>query len=427
MTRRWIPISRPWLLPALLCSLFGAAACRADNPPSAAPSLTDVFLTPDTTLVNGVVPRNTTLETILRDQGLDWSTVSAAIEVTRSVFDPRRLRSSQPFLIETTREGALRLFEYEIDADSFLRVAPVGIGGTSLRAEVLPIPKTLEHARAAGMINDVSPSLYQAMAVTGESPELTLALAQIFASEIDFNTELRRGDRFALAYERYTREAGSVTYGTIEAAEFHNDDRVIRAIRFTPPGGEADYFDEDGRSLRRFFLKSPLSFEPRVTSRYSLRRLHPVLRTTQAHRGVDYGAPTGAPVVAVASGTVVSATNDRVNGRMVRLRHTNGYQTYYLHLSAFSRGIRTGVRVEQGDTIGRVGATGLATGPHLHYGMRKNGAWVDPVREHRNMPPGDPVPAAAMDEFLILRDRALEQLTGAMQASAQSAVVTATQ
>jgi murein DD-endopeptidase MepM/ murein hydrolase activator NlpD len=239
-------------------------------------------------------------------------------------------------------------------------------------------------------------------------------MAEIFAGEIDFNTELQPGDRFALAYDRFRRQDRDdrpVTYGAIHAAEFRNGDRLLRAIRFTPPGGKPDYFDEQGRSLRRFFLRSPLKFEPRITSRYSLRRMHPVLRTARAHRGVDYGAPTGAPVVAVSSGTVVSATFDNTNGRMVRLRHAGGYQSYYLHLSAFAPGIRAGARVDQGQTVGRVGATGLATGPHLHYGLQKNGAWVDPLREHRNMPPGDPVPAAAMRAFEETRDRALAQLT----------------
>jgi murein DD-endopeptidase MepM/ murein hydrolase activator NlpD len=244
------------------------------------------------------------------------------------------------------------------------------------------------------------------MEEAGESAELTMALARIFAGEIDFNTELQPGDRFSLTFERFVRDNRPSTYGEITAAEFANDGRVVRAVRFTPPGGMTDYFDEQGRSLRRFFLRSPLKFEPRVTSRYSMRRMHPVLQTARAHRGVDYGAPTGAPVVAVAGGSVVSATYDNANGRMVRLRHASGYDSYYLHLSAFGPGIRRGVRVAQGQTIGLVGSTGLATGPHLHYGLQKNGAWVDPLREHRNRPPGEPVPAAAMEAFLAARDAA---------------------
>jgi murein DD-endopeptidase MepM/ murein hydrolase activator NlpD len=414
---------RPVLVLLLIASCASLTACATDGPPSPSPLRADIFLTPDTTVVRGLVPRNTTLDGLLRAQGMAGNAAAAVIAAARTVFDPRRLRSSQPFRLSTTVEGVLRYFEYEIDAASFLRIVAENAATGTFRADVLPIPRTRQLVAAAAAINPESPSLFEAMETTGESAELTMSLAEIFSGEIDFNTELQPGDRFALAYERFTRDdrPGAATYGTIDAAEFHNDGRVLRAIHFTPPDGKPDYFDEEGRSLRRFFLKSPLKFEPRITSRFSSGRFHPVLRFVRAHRGVDYGAPTGAPVVAVASGTVVSATYDNANGRMVRLRHSNGYQTYYLHLSAFAAGIRAGARVDQGQVVGRVGATGLATGPHLHYGLQKNGAWVDPVREHRNMPPGDPVPAAAMDAFRVVRDEALARLTTA--ASNQPAVV----
>ena len=347
---------------------------------------------------------------MLRGHGVAANVVSTVVQAASVVFDLRRLRAAQPFLLERALGGDLRHFEYEIDADSYLRVMPVAADAGEFRAEVLSIPKTLEHGVAAGTINASTPSLFQAMEATGERAELTLALAQVFSGEIDFNSEVQPGDRFAVAFERFVREGGPASYGAITAAEFENDGRRIRAVRFVPPGGEADYFDAEGHSLRRFFLRSPLRFEPRVTSRYSTRRMHPILRTARAHTGVDYGAPTGAAVVAVSHGTVVSATRDNTNGRMVRLRHASGYETYYLHLSAFAPGIRRGARVAQGQTIGAVGSTGLATGPHLHYGLKKNGTWVDPLREHRNMPPGEPVPAEAMEAFRAVRARALEQL-----------------
>jgi murein DD-endopeptidase MepM/ murein hydrolase activator NlpD len=351
---------------------------------------------------------------MLREHGLAEQVVGAVVDAARVVFDPRRLRAARPFVLERTLEGDLRHFEYEIDADSLLRVAPVAPGAEDLRADVSPIPKTLERAAVAAAIDDSTPSLFQAMSAAGEGPELAIALAQVFAGEIDFNTELQPGDRFVVAFERFIRDERPPSYGVITAAEFHNDGRRIRAVRFTPPGAQPGYFDEEGRSLRRFFLRSPLKFDPRITSRYSTSRFHPVLQTSRAHRGVDYGAPTGAPVVSVAAGTVVSATSDNVNGRMVRIRHGSGYDSYYLHLSAFAPGIRGGARVDQGQTVGLVGSTGLATGPHLHYGLQKNGAWVDPLREHRNMPPGDPVPAAAMDEFEAARDAALTMLQDAL-------------
>ena len=423
-TGTWRAVRRPTgrgkvlvLAPVAVALALAVSGCAGDQ--SASPVgvngvlASDIYLAADTTRILGVVPRNSTLASMLRAEGLAEEAAHQAVAAAVTVFDPRRLRSDQPFILERTFEGALRLFEYEVDADSLLRVEAGTTDEVGVSAELVPIPKTLEHGSTAGVIGQETPSLFQAMGASGEGPELALALAGIFAGEIDFNTELQLNDRFSLAFERWTREGRPSSYGAITAAEFQNDGRLVSAVRFTPEGAETGYFDEEGRSLRRFFLRSPLKFDPRVTSRFSRARRHPVLNVTRAHRGVDYGAPTGAPVVAVSSGVVVSATYDNTNGRMVRLRHASGYETYYLHLSAFAQGVRRGARIEQGQTIGRVGATGLATGPHLHYGLKKNGAWVDPVREHRNMPPGDPVPADQMIAFELERDQALAQLEGA--------------
>jgi hypothetical protein len=202
------------------------------------------------------------------------------------VFDPRRLRSLQPFSLEQSLDGALRLFEYEIDATSFLRVRPANGNGDGLHAEVVPIPTTLVPASVAGSIDEDSPSLFQSIEIAGEQPDLAIAMAQIFGGEIDFNTELQPGDRYTVAFDRLAREGRRSSYGAITAAEFQNDGRVVRAIRFTPKGGQPGYYDLEARSLRRFFLRSPLKFEPRVTSGFSSRRMHPVLHTARAHRGV---------------------------------------------------------------------------------------------------------------------------------------------
>jgi murein DD-endopeptidase MepM/ murein hydrolase activator NlpD len=405
-----------------LCVASAVACGGAPEPEPRSSGAGDIRLTADSTRIQGVVPRNTTLDALLRAQGVATGAVQQLISAARPVFDPRRLRSAQPFSVVRTLDGALRLFEYEIDGDNVLRVSADILSPGALRAEIVPIPKTLEHGVVSGTIGGETPSLYQAMDAAGERPELTIAMAEIFAGEIDFNTELQPDDRFAVAFERYVREGRPNSYGDISAAEFVNEGRVLRAIRFTPPGGKADYFDEQGRSLRRFFLRSPLKFEPRITSRFNPRRRHPVLNTIRAHRGVDYAAPTGAPVVAIASGTVLSVTTDRVNGRMVKIRHGSGYETNYLHLSAFAAGLRAGRHVSQGELIGRVGSTGLATGPHLHYALKKNGVFVDPVREHRNLPPGDPVPASALEAFYAVRDRALQDLASV---SAPPAALTA--
>ena len=359
--------------------------------------------------MTGEVPAHTTLSAILKDQGIEATLVERVIESARRVFDPRRLRSDQPFSLTRTLEGALATFEYEIDEATFLRVAPVP-DGSGLRAEVLPIPRTIEYAVARGAITAEASSLFGAMSAVGERPDLAVAIADILSGEIDFNTELQRDDSFVVSFERFRREGRPDSYGVINAVEFHNEGRVLRAFRFTPSGGKPGYYDEQGRSVRRFFLRSPLKFEPRVTSGFSQSRMHPVLHTARAHRGVDYGAPTGAPVVAVASGTVVSATFDSTNGRMMRVRHPSGYESYYLHLSGFAGGVRGGARVEQGQTIGFVGSTGLATGPHLHYGLTRGGVFVNPLREQRNMAPGEPLAASEMEAFRAQRDKEVAAL-----------------
>lgn len=393
-----------------------AAACQssADHRELPAPraGVSDVHLASETTVVRALVPRSATLDALLRDHGVDGPSVAAAIQAVIEVFDPRQLRSLQPFELERTLVGALRRFEYEIDADRFLRVESGADPTAPLTAAVLPIPKTLEHAAVAGVIDSEASSLFAAMKQAGERDGLAIQLAQVFSGEIDFNSEVQLGDRFAVSFERYHRDDRPSTLGRITSAEWRSgeDGRVIRAFSFAVPGQEPAYYDEEGRSLRRFFLKSPLEFEPRITSGFSMNRRHPVLHTTRAHRGVDYAAPTGAPVVSIADGVVVSATYDRANGRMVRVRHASGYEAYYLHLSRFGPGIRAGVRVAQGQRVGFVGSTGLSTGPHLHYGLTKNGTFVNPVAEHRKMPPGEPIPAAAMAAFREARDRELERL-----------------
>ena len=409
MPRRLLPFFL-----ACAASLSATVACRSEvQPPLLVSAGADIVLASDTELVRGLVPRQTTLDALLRAKGLQSAAAERVIAAAASIFDLRRLRADQPFVLERTREGELRHFEYEIDQDRFLRVAAPE-SADDVRASVLPIQKEREEALVAAEISDATPSLFQAMESTGERADLSIALADIFAGEIDFNTGLQPGDHFGLAFEKFTREERPATYGAIDAAEFYNDGRTLRAVRFTPPGGKPAYYDEHGRSLRRFFLRSPLKFEPRITSGFSMRRFHPVMHEYRAHLGVDYGAPTGAPVVAVASGSVVSSTFDRANGRMVRLRHASGYETYYLHLSAFGPGIHAGAHVGQGQVIGLVGSTGLASGPHLDYRVRKNGVFVNPLTEHRNMPPGEPVPASAMAAFEAERDRALARLNQAM-------------
>ena len=215
--------------------------------------------------------------------------------------------------------------------------------------------KELEQVALRGEISRERNSLFAAMDASGGHSEVAMAMASVFSGEIDFNTELRLGDSFAVLYEQFVRDGVHVTYGDVLAAAFDNDGRQLYGFRYQVPGEAPAYFDADGRSMKRQFLKSPLPFEPRITSRFSYRRMHPILGTERAHLGVDYGAATGTRVIAVAIGSVVSAGASGGSGNMVRLRHNNGYETYYLHLSRFAKGMRPGARVMQGRTIGYVG------------------------------------------------------------------------
>jgi len=377
------------------------AATDAPAPHADARRLADIALAADSMLIAGTVPSGRTLGAILAAFDLHEPDRHAVVDAVQRVFDVRRLRVGQPFRLDRLFDGRVRSFEYEIDADRRLLVQADSASGYA--AAVEPIAKEITIDAVEGQISKSTPSLTQALDAAGERIDLALQMADIFSGELDFSSELQPGDHFRLVVERQTREGRFVGYGAILAAEFVASGRPLRAFRYATAGARPAYYDEDGRSLKRFFLKSPLKFEPRITSRFSSSRKHPILGYNRAHNGVDYRAPTGAPVASVAPGTVTLAGWTTGGGRTVRVRHNNGYESEYLHLSAID--VRAGQRVSQGDVVGKVGATGLATAPHLHYGLRRNGAYVNPVVEHRNMPPGEPIPAAELAAYAAARTR----------------------
>jgi|RhiMethySRZTD1v2_1073278.scaffolds.fasta_scaffold15942_3 murein DD-endopeptidase MepM/ murein hydrolase activator NlpD len=406
----------------LLAGVLLVAACRQDTaaPPPRVPHRSDVYLKPETVIVEAKVPRNATLGGLLREQMLAEPFVVAAIEAARAVFNPRQLHSDRSYRLVRSVDGMLREFEYQIDTDRFLRIiARDRSRPTELDAEVVPYEKQVDVVAVRGRIDSDHPSVIAAIEETGETIQLALAVAEIFSGEIDFDSDLQSGDSFDILVEKKSHDGQFSDYGAVLGARFITDGRDLRAIRWVDPAtGKAAFYDDAGRSLKRFFLRSPLRFEPRVTSGFSRRRLHPVFRTYRAHLGIDYGAPTGAPVVAVSPGTVVSVGWSGGGGNMVRLRHGSGYESYYLHLSSFAKGIRAGVHVDQGQLIGRVGATGTATGPHLDYRLRKNGVFVNPLTEHRKLPPGEPIPAGQLVAFRSTADATLQKLSAALSAEA---------
>jgi len=415
---------------SLLAAVAAVSACRgagAEPPsqPDHAPRRgTDVRLARDSEIFRALVPPHSTLAAVLRTHQLLAHETAALVRTISEKFDLRRVRAGQPYRIERLLDGRLREFEYEIDHVRRLIVRrsndhtpadtgdDTGTDNAAFEAELAEIPSRVEQVIVHGGISRETPSLVQALEATGERIELGLALADVLSGEMDFNTDLQPGDTFRLVVERSVREDGVFAgYGSVLAAEYVNAGRLLQAVRFTPPNGAPGYYDAAGRSVKRFFLKSPLKFEPRITSSFARARRHPVLNYTRAHNGVDYGAPPGAPVASVASGVVTFAGWTNGGGRTVKLRHSGGYESEYLHLSAIT--VKSGAHVGQGALVGRVGATGLATGPHLHYGLRRNGSYVNPVREHQNMPPGEPVSGVHLALFHGERERLFTALTDA--------------
>lgn len=369
----------------------------------------DVTLAKDSDLLTGFIPARTTIAHLFENHMIEHGEGAVLVASIASAMDVRRLRAGQPYSIDRLLDGRVRRFEYEIDGDRRLIVSRASFeGAPRFIAAVDRIPKQTDVVAIEGEINREANSLAASLDKAGERIDLALAMADVFSGDIDFNSDLQPGDRFRVLVERQTRDGRLSGYGPILAAEFLNDGRALKAIRFTPDGGSPGYYDDQGRSLKRFFLKSPLKFEPRITSRFSRSRKHPILGYARAHNGVDYYALTGAPVGSVAPGVVTMAGWTAGGGRTVKVRHPNGYETEYLHLSSIA--VRAGARLSQGDIVGRVGKTGLATGPHLHYGLKKNGRYVNPIIEHRNMPPGEPVPAAFVNVFASERDRYLTLL-----------------
>lgn len=365
-------------------------------------------------MVEGRVPTAATLASLLGDRGISRDRIAAVVAAVRQVFDPRRLRSGQPYHLQLGRDGSVRQFGYEIDDERRLEVEErPGAAGPSYVARIVPLAYETAIVARRVVIDALRPSLAAAFADAGESVMLAVTLADLLAGEVDFNSDLQPGDDLAVVFERRVREGRASGYGPVLAAELRTGDRLVRAFRFTGPGGRVGYYDAEGRSLRRFFLASPLPFQPRVTSRFSRRRLHPIARVYRPHLGVDYAAPVGTPVRAVADGVVVSAAVSGDSGLAVHLRHPLGFESVYLHLSSFAPGIRAGAWVAQGQTVGRVGATGAATGPHLDYRLRRNGLFVNPLAAHRAMPPGAPLPPAWRAAFFAERDRLQAYLAAA--------------
>lgn len=253
----------------------------------------------------------------------------------------------------------------------------------------------------------IGSSLFLSASRAGLSDRLIMELVSIFGWDIDFARDIKPGDRFSILYEELFRDGRSIGPGDIVAAEFVTGDTVYHAVRHIDEDGRKQYFDPDGNNLRGTFLKTPMRVS-RVTSGFSKRRYHPVLKKWRAHRGVDYGAPSGTPVLATGDGRVNSIGRNGGYGNALVLKHGDQYSTLYAHLSGFRKGLKSGSKVKQGEVIGYVGATGLATGPHLHYEFRVNGVHRDPLTY--DTPRAQPIPEHYRETFLAMAQERINQL-----------------
>jgi murein DD-endopeptidase MepM/ murein hydrolase activator NlpD len=387
-----------------LAGTFAAPDRLANKARSAAPLLPAAHANPVDVSVEDTLRRGETLSQLLRRVRLAQAEAGALLSELQEYQDPRRMRPGSVISYRRSyTDGSVREMAFKLDAD---RMLSMHRNGDSWSGEVEQVPVRADTAILSGT---VLTSLYAALLHgEGDVPRAErervadLLADRVFAWQVDFSRDIRKGDIYRILYERDVRPDGTARAGRVLAVQFRINGRDYEAYRLASPDGSDDYFERNGESLRRAFLRAPLQFR-RISSSFSLSRFHPILQRSRPHYGIDYSASAGTPVRAVGDGTVVSASRSAGYGNLIEIRHKNGYTTRYAHLRGFASGVRSGVRVKQEDVIGYVGMTGLATGPHLHYEFRHNGKPVDPNSIKQLS--GDPVPSAQRAEFEALVDR----------------------
>jgi murein DD-endopeptidase MepM/ murein hydrolase activator NlpD len=363
------------------------------------------------------VPAKLPFSSFLRSLGLDAVIVGRMVAAAQPVFNLRQLRAGNQLSIGRSVMGGLREVRYRIDSDRVLSIQP---SGNDFHSEIQTIPSETESVGIVGKIDD---SLFQAVVDAGEKPELAMRLAAIFAFDLDFYTDPRPGDTFRMVVEKKRLLNGSqgagetISYGRILLAEYNNAGHVYRAVLFHDASGHEAYYTPEGKSMKKAFLHSPLKFAAPITSHFSMHRFHPILKEYRAHMGIDYAAPTGTPVQSIGEGRVTYAGMKGGDGNLVKVEHSNGYATYYMHLSRIL--VRNGQRVDQGQSIGLVGMTGLATGPHLDFRIQQHGQFLN--FEKLGLPTADPISKHDWAAFAAARDQALA-LMPSLPSAPQTAV-----
>jgi murein DD-endopeptidase MepM/ murein hydrolase activator NlpD len=320
-----------------------------------------------------VVRVGDSLARLFQRQALPYEDLLALLELGDAVQPLKTLHPGDELYFQKNASGGLRGLIHPLGHSQFLMVSA---GDQGFAVETLAQPLEVRSSYAQGEIRH---SLFVAAQEAGVSENTIMEMANLFGWDIDFALDVRAGDRFSIVSESQFRDGEKVGEGPILAAEFINQGKRYRAVRYTTPDGRTDYFSPEGRTLRKAFLRAPVEFA-RISSRFNPGRYHPVLHRVRAHKGVDYAAPTGTPVRSTGDGKVIFRGSKGGYGNAVIIQHGNRYTTLFAHLSRFARGARKGKRVKQGQIIGYIGKSGLATGPHLHYEFRVNGVHRNPLR-----------------------------------------------
>jgi len=376
-----------YLAPEGTSPASAALALPAPDPPSASSaSVASLAAIPEPgRTVERVLARGETLSSLLTGAGLSAESAEWAARATARFVDLKQLKPGTRLAVRFDASSAIVAAELRIDGRGVVRLAAAGKDWTSLWD---PFTRTVEIRSLRG---ELKGSFESSVVHAGGPEDLAYEVGEVLQWDLDFNRDLRAGDSFEVLYEEVYLDGLRHDLGKVVAVRYLNRGKPVEAYRF---GGA--YYDGQGRPLQKMFLRSPIPYS-RVTSGFSSHRFHPILKAIMPHYGVDYGAPIGTPARVTASGVVEFADWDGGGGRTVKVRHPNGFLTCYLHLSRFADGARPGRRVTQGDVIGYVGSSGLATGPHLDYRVQKNGAWIDPLS--LKTVPSDPVPTTRIAEF----------------------------
>jgi len=346
-------------------------------------------------VIQGAIATKSSLYASLDESGIPSRFVNKITRSLQEVFDLKCSSPGDAYTLEYFPPHELVRFEYAPAGRNKYLIIPED---NLFKASMCPkdLDRYLLHVKGK-----VKRTLWGTMVNMGEDPALIAKLAEIFEWEIDFLTDVRDGDEFDFVIESFNENGKPAFYGDIQVARYSLQDSDYYGILYEEPGGDRDYYDLDGKSLRKTLLKSPINYR-RISSKYSLSRMHPILKIRRPHYGVDYVAKKGTPVVAAGDGRVIYRGWKGDYGKTVILKHSNGFQTYYGHLSGYPKKLLKGKKVKQGQLIGYVGSTGLSTGPHLDYRVKKKGKYLDPLK--LDPPSVRPVQKKYMADFIKVRD-----------------------